>query len=72
MLRASTVPGETGMVTAWHLDGRNVVNLVLATQFMLRPNDIVFVAEQPVTRWARIIQQITPSLITTGVNAAGG
>ena len=72
VLRASTVPGETGMVTAWHLDGRNVVNLVLATQFMLRPNDIVFVAEQPVTRWARIIQQITPSLITTGVNAAGG
>ncbi|WP_417723219.1 hypothetical protein [Salipiger sp.] len=38
---------------------------MLATRLELRPNDVIFVAEQPVTRWGRVIQQITPSLITT-------
>jgi polysaccharide export outer membrane protein len=59
-----------GPVVAWHLDGSNVVNMVLATRFELRPNDVVFVAEQPVTRWNRVVQQMTPSLILSGVNAA--
>ena len=54
--------GITG-VTAWQLDSRNVANLILATQFNLYPNDIIFVAEQPVTRWNRVVQQFVPSLI---------
>ena len=70
VLRAASDPREFGAVTAWHLDGRNAINFILATKFMLRPDDIIFVAEQPVTRWNRVIQQITPALITTGVNAA--
>lgn len=57
-------------VTAWHLDIRNAANLLLATRFEMRPNDIIFIAEQPVTRWSRVIGQITPSLITTSVAAA--
>lgn len=57
-------------ITAWQLDARNVANLVLATQMELRPNDIIFVAEQPVTRWNRTVQQIVPSLITTGAGLA--
>ena len=62
---------QTGAgIVAWRLDARNAANLVLATQFELRPNDIVFVAEQPVTAWNRVIQQITPSLITSTVGAA--
>jgi len=81
--RAGGVPTETGNIaevyvlrareggiTAWHLDARNVANLVLATGFELRPNDIIFVAEQPVTRWGRVVQQITPSLIATSIGAA--
>lgn len=56
-------------VTAYHLDARNVVNLVKATQFQMRPNDIIFVAEQPITRWNRVVQQIVPSLISSGVGA---
>ena len=55
----------TALVTAWHLDARNVVNMVTATHMEMRPNDIVFIAEQPVTRWNRVVQQIVPSLITT-------
>jgi polysaccharide export outer membrane protein len=59
-----------GGVTAWQLDARNVANLVLATHMNLRPNDIIFIAEQPVTRWHRVVQQIVPSLITSGAGLA--
>ena len=58
-------------ITAWQLDARNAAALVLATRMELRPNDIIFIAEQPVTRWNRVVQQIVPSLINTTVNAAG-
>lgn len=70
VLRASNDPREFGAVTAWHLDARNAANITLATRFELRPNDVIFVAEQPVTRWNRVIQQITPSLISTGIGIA--
>ena len=64
VLRASATQKNLGAVTAWRLDGRNAANLTLATQFELRPNDIVFIAEQPVTRWHRVIEQLTPSLLS--------
>ncbi len=82
--RAGGIPTKTGNIaevyvlranqtrsgiTAWHLDARNAANLMLATQFELRPNDVIFVAEQPVTRWNRVLQQITPSFITTTIGA---
>lgn len=57
---------DGGEVTAWHLNASNIGNLLLATRFNLRPNDIVFIAEQPVTRWNRVVQQLVPSLITSG------
>lgn len=69
VLRASSDPREFGAVTAWQLDASNAANLVLASRFELRPDDIIFVAEQPVTRWSRVIRQITPSLITSTVGA---
>lgn len=55
-----------GAVSAYHLDGSNAVNLLHATVIELRPNDIVFVAQQPVTRWNRTLQQMIPSLIVAG------
>lgn len=61
---------ENGQITAWQLDGRNAANLVLATRMTMLPNDIIFIAEQPVTRWHRVIQQIVPSLITSGAGLA--
>lgn len=60
---------ENGRVTAFHLDGRNPVNLLNATKIQLRPNDIVFVSQQPVTRWNRVVQQIVPSLLVAGTTA---
>lgn len=63
--------GEAGgLVTAWHLDARNISNMILATKMNILPNDIVFIAEQPITRWNRVIQQIVPSLITTTAGIA--
>lgn len=64
VLRAS--PDGSG-VTAWHLDALNAANLVLATRFELRPNDIIFVAEQPVTALDRLVGQLAPSLKLAGL-----
>jgi len=69
VLRGSTDPMEFDSLTAWKLNTQNAAALVLATRFELRPNDVVFVAEQPVTKWHRVITQITPSLISMGVSA---
>ncbi|MBB5721226.1 polysaccharide export outer membrane protein [Loktanella ponticola] len=68
VLRGSTHPREFGAVTAWQLDLRNAANFTLATQFELRPDDTVFVAQQPVTRWDRALSQIIPQIISIGTN----
>lgn len=56
---------KEGGINAFQLDFSNAANQVLATSLTLRPNDVIFVAEQPVTRWNRSIQQIFPSLLPT-------
>ncbi len=60
---------SSARVNAFRLDARNAAHFVLATKFELRPNDVIFVAEQPVTRWSRVTQQIIPSLITSAANS---
>ncbi|MHA1108208.1 MAG: polysaccharide biosynthesis/export family protein [Alphaproteobacteria bacterium] len=76
VLRAETDPQRNGGLTAFHLDAENAVNLAVATQFEIRPNDVVFVSEQPVTSWNRAVSQILPQLIlsTAGrfTSASGG
>ncbi|MEP0940400.1 MAG: polysaccharide biosynthesis/export family protein [Rhizobiaceae bacterium] len=57
--------GSSGEVTAFNLNAKNAAELILATRMELRPDDVIFVAEQPVTRWNRVITQITPSLLTS-------
>ncbi|WP_210530309.1 polysaccharide biosynthesis/export family protein [Rubellimicrobium arenae] len=69
VLRASSDPAQTDPVTAWHLDIRNAANLTLATQFEMRPNDIVFIEEQPITRWNRAFQQFFPTLVQNAAAA---
>lgn len=64
VLRASDDPREFGAVTAWHLDARNAANLSLTTSFELRPDDIIFVAQQPITRWNRAISQVLPTVFS--------
>lgn len=69
VLRGNADSSEFPGITAWHLDGQNAANLVLATRLEMRPNDVIFVAEQPITRWNRLLSQVIPSLITSGANA---
>ncbi len=69
VLRASSNPAEFGAVTAWHLDASNAVNLTLATQMTMRPNDIIFIEEQPITTWNRALQQVFPFLLSSASGA---
>lgn len=69
LMRAQESSAYANTVTAYRLDGSNAANLVLATRLELRPGDVVFVAEQPVTRWSRVINQITPTVINLGAAA---
>lgn len=57
-------------IMAYQLDARNAANLIVATRLELRPNDVIFVSEQPVTKWNRVVAQIVPSLITSTIAAA--
>lgn len=66
VLRKSTDPKDFGAVTAWHLDAASAGNLTVATSMELRPNDIVYVSEHPVTRWNRTLSQILPTLGARG------
>ncbi|NPD16315.1 sugar transporter [Xinfangfangia sp. D13-10-4-6] len=70
VLRGSPDPREFGGITAWHLDGSNAAGMVMATRLELRPDDVIFIAEQPVTRWNRVIDQISPSLIAVPLDNA--
>ena len=63
VLRAETDPQMNGGLTAFHLNAENAANLAVATRLELRPNDVIFVAEQPVTSWNRALSQILPQLI---------
>lgn len=69
VLRASSDAATPGAVTAWHLDARNAFAFTVAPLFEMRPNDIVFIEQQPITKWNRAIQQSIPSLITTAASA---
>ena len=70
VLRGSPDPREFGGITAWHIDGGTPSGMVMVTRMELRPDDVIFVAEQPVTRWNRAIDQISPSLIAIPLNDA--
>ena len=67
VLRGSPDPREFGAVTAWHVDASSAIGMMMMTRFELRPEDIVFIAEQPVTRWDRVIKQLSPSLVSTPI-----
>ncbi len=64
VLRGSPEPEEFASVTAWNLDAHNAAHFVLATRFELRPDDVIFIAEQPITQWNRVLQQLVPTLFT--------
>lgn len=69
VLRPSPDPAEFGAVTAWHLDATNPAAFTLAGRFEMRPDDVVFIEAQPITRWNRTLRQFFPVLINTAQSA---
>ncbi len=67
VLRPARTPAGEDAVIAWHLDAGNAAALVLATRFQMRPDDIVFVEAQPITKWNRTLQQALPTLFNSAV-----
>ena len=45
------------------MDAGSAVGMALMPRLELRPQDIVFVAAQPVTTWDRVIKQLSPNLV---------
>ena len=75
VLRTETDPQLNGGLTAFHLNAENAANLAVATRLEIRPNDVIFVAEQPVTSWNRAFAQIVPQVFlssATRLSQAGG
>lgn len=52
---------DATFIRAYHVDGSEAVNLLLLTRMELRPDDVVFVSEQPVTAWNRVVSQLLPT-----------
>lgn len=50
---------------AYHLDASNPARLSIAGEIELRPQDVIFVAEQPVTRYNRVMQQLLGAMAAT-------
>lgn len=70
VIRAASDPRLAGKLVAYHLDAENAVNLAAATRLEMHPNDVVFVAEQPITSWNRVISQILPQIFLQAANVA--
>ncbi|MGH1412589.1 MAG: polysaccharide biosynthesis/export family protein [Pelagimonas sp.] len=65
VLRADDKSDASGSITAYHLNARNAADLIIATRLQMRPNDVVFIEEQQITKWSRALQQLFPSLLRT-------
>lgn len=70
VLRRSSDPEEANGITAYHLNAGNATNLALASMFEMHAGDVVFIAEQPITSWNRIISQALPNLFISAASLA--
>ncbi|MEL7115634.1 MAG: polysaccharide biosynthesis/export family protein [Pseudomonadota bacterium] len=68
VLRSGVPSAGPGVVTAYHLDAKNAAHIIIATKMEMRPNDVVFIEEQPITKWGRSLQQLFPVLISRAAN----
>lgn len=71
VLRETAAGDATAPITAYHLDARNAADLVVATKLEMRPNDVIFIEEQPITKWNRALQQLFPVLLNTAQSSVG-
>ena len=60
VLRASN--DNTKIADVYQLDASNTIALILATQFQLKPMDLVYVTNAPISRWNKVISLLLPTV----------
>ncbi|WP_076509845.1 polysaccharide biosynthesis/export family protein [Pseudacidovorax sp. RU35E] len=53
--------GATGSPAIFQLDAKNPAAFALASQFPMRPQDVIYIDPVPLVRWNRVISLILPS-----------
>jgi len=53
--------GATGLPAIFHLDAKNPAAMVLARQFSLESQDVVYIDPVPLVKWNRVISLILPA-----------
>ncbi|WP_404341321.1 polysaccharide export protein [Pseudoalteromonas mariniglutinosa] len=64
VLRKRDLETDGIIADVYQLHAKNVAAYVLAEQFQLQANDIIYVTSAPLTRWNRVISLLLPSLVS--------
>ncbi len=56
------IRGELKQPSIYRLDASSADALLLATQFPLQPQDVIYVSSTTLTRWNRVMSQILPTI----------
>lgn len=60
--RLYVIRGENSKPVVYQLNAESPDALLLATQFALKPQDVVYVSSTSLTRWNRVMTQILPTI----------